>query len=75
MENLYLLCKEYGIENYHIVDGRVNVRCGVNLCGKYLKQIPIGIVTGNFYISRNNLVTLDNSPHEVGGNMIYLIIN
>jgi hypothetical protein len=63
------LCKKYGIRNYTIVDGLVNVDGGVNLYSRRLTQLPVrfGIVTGFFDCGNNKLTTLEGSPKEVGG--------
>jgi hypothetical protein len=63
------ICDNYGIRNYTIVDGLVNVDGDVNLRGKGLTKLPVqfGIVTGNFLCWENNLTTLEGSPREVIG--------
>jgi hypothetical protein len=63
------ICKEYGIKNYTIVDGKVNVNGDVYLTYIGLLKLPVsfGIVTGNFYCSDNKLTSLEGCPDSVGG--------
>jgi hypothetical protein len=63
------ICKKYGISNYTIVDGLVNVDGNVNLYNKGLTEIPLrfGRVSGDFDCSCNKLTTLKGSPLYVSG--------
>jgi hypothetical protein len=63
------ICKRYGITNYTIDNGLVNVNGNVYLKGYVLYELPVrfGIVTGDFNCSNNNLTTLKGSPKEVHG--------
>jgi hypothetical protein len=62
------ICKKYGIENYTINNGLVDVDGDVDLNSRRLDKLPLtfGMVTGNFYCSYNQLKTLEGSPREVG---------
>ena len=64
------ICEKYKIENYTIVDGKVNVNGNVNLTYRGLTKLPIsfGVVTGDFNCGYNNLTTLEGCPSSVGGN-------
>jgi hypothetical protein len=70
---IHKLCKEYGIENYTInnglvdVDGNVDLR---NLNKEELTKLPIkfGIVSGFFDCSNNHFTSLIGAPLKVGGN-------
>ena len=66
------ICKKYGIENWSIRDGLVDVDGDVNLCGVGLTELPLkfGKVSGEFDCSHNNLTTLEGVPKEVSGNFI-----
>jgi hypothetical protein len=67
--NIENICKEYGIENYTIVDGKVNVDGDVDFSDRGLTKLPLSFgVTGNFYCGENQLTTLEGSPSNVGGN-------
>jgi len=64
------LCDEYGIENYTInEDGSIDVNGNVTLSGGNFKKLPLKFnkVSGNFYCSRNELITLEGAPKYVGG--------
>ncbi len=73
------LCKKYGIKNYTIVDGLVNVDGNVDLDGKKLTnrfldalaEIPIkfGHVSGDFRCHYNELTSLVGAPQSVGGDV------
>ena len=66
--NIENICKEYGIENYTIVDGKVNVDGDVDFSDRGLTKLPLSFgVTGNFYCGENQLTTLEGSPSSVGG--------
>jgi hypothetical protein len=66
----YSICRKYGIKNYTIKNGIVDVEGNVDLSGIGLTHLPLkfGKVTGNFDCSRNQLTSLEGSPIEVGGN-------
>ena len=66
------ICKKYGIENYTIVDGLVNVDGNVDLSYSDLNELPLrfGRVTGDFFCSSNNLTTLKGCPLYVSGNFV-----
>ena len=63
------ICQEYGIENYTIEDGLVNVRGDVDLACKNLTELPLkfGKVTGYFSCHNNQLTSLEGCPQTVGG--------
>jgi hypothetical protein len=63
------ICKKYGIENYTIVDGKVNVNGDVDLTDRGLVKLPVsfGAVTGSFYCVSNKLTSLEGAPNSVGG--------
>lgn len=61
-----------GVDAYEIDDNLVvNVLGDVNLKNKNLDYLPVqfGTVTGNFYVNKNNLITLKGSPYVVEGNL------
>jgi hypothetical protein len=62
------ICEKYGITNYTIVDGKVNVKGSVIMQGQKLKKIPLifGEVTGNFNCGSNFLTSLEGCPDIVG---------
>jgi len=67
---IFALALKYGIKNYKVVNGLVNVNGNVNLMMmKKLKKLPIkfGEVTGSFRCEYNELVTLEGAPNKVGG--------
>ena len=66
---IHELCKKYGIENYTINNGLVDVDGDVDLCNENLTKLPIkfGNVSGDFYCGNNQLKTLEGCPEEVGG--------
>ena len=69
-EEVSKICKKYGITNWSInQDGLVDVNGNVRLGSKKLKKLPLkfGMVTGHFYCSDNNLITLEGAPRSVGG--------
>jgi hypothetical protein len=68
-EEIHLICKKYGIENYTINNGVVDVNGDVNLDDKVLTKIPLnfGVVSGNFWCSNNKLTSLEGCPSHVGG--------
>ena len=64
------ICKKYGIENWSInQDGLVDVDDDVDLERKRLTKLPLkfGIVSGNFFCSRNELTTVEGAPKSVDG--------
>jgi hypothetical protein len=66
---IHELCEKYGIENYTINNGLVDVSGNVNLSDKKLSKLPIkfGNVSGDFYCDTNQLTSLDGTPQFVGG--------
>src|SRR5574343_1975689 len=66
--NIHEVCREYGIRNYTISNGLVDVDGDVDLSGKQLDRLPLnfGKVTGDFYCSHTNLTTLEGAPKWVG---------
>ena len=62
------LCKKYGIENYTINNGLVDVDGDVDLSDGNLTKLPIkfGNISGYFYCSSNQLTTLEGAPQSVG---------
>jgi len=62
------ICKEYGIKNWSLVDGLVNVDGNVNLYYMGLTELPLkfGTVTGSFDCIRNKLTSLVGCPNRVG---------
>ena len=63
------ICYKYGIENYTINNGVVDVDGDVDLSYKGLTNLPLkfGVVTRYFDCSSNKLISLEGSPREVGG--------
>ena len=66
---IHELCKKYGIENYTINNGLVDVDGDVDLSSKKLTKLPIkfGNVSGHFNCVNNQLTTLEGAPESVGG--------
>ena len=66
---IHELCKKYGIKNYTINNGLVDVDGDVKLSNKNLKKIPIkfGNVIGHFKCYNNQLTSLEGAPQLVGG--------
>ena len=64
------ICKQYGIQNWSLEGGLVNVQGNVDLYNKGLTHIPLkfGVVTGSFECSVNKLTSLEGCPLRVGGN-------
>lgn len=58
--DIHDICTKYGITNYTINNGVVDVSGDVNLSGRKLTELPLkfGKVTGNFHCSYNILTTL-----------------
>jgi hypothetical protein len=63
------ICKKYGIKNWTIIDGLVDVDGDVDLSHRRLTKLPLkfGRVSGYFYCDYNNLTTLEGAPKEVVG--------
>ncbi len=63
------LCDQYGILNYTIKDGLVNVDGDVDLSDENLTKLLVkfGQVTGNFNCNENYLTDLKGSPKKVNG--------
>jgi hypothetical protein len=63
------ICKEYGITNYTINGGLVDVDNDVDISSKSLTKLPLifGKISGNFSCSYNKLVSLEGAPKFVGG--------
>jgi len=63
------ICKEFGIMNWSLVDGLVNVDDCVNLYWNELTELPLkfGRVTGYFDCGVNNLTSLVGCPNRVEG--------
>jgi hypothetical protein len=63
------ICKKFGIENWSIRDGLVDVDGHVYLSHRRLTKLPLkfGRVSGGFYCWNNNLTTLEGAPKEVVG--------
>jgi hypothetical protein len=64
------ICSSYGIEDYEVVNGLVNVNGDVNLYNNRLTKLPLkfGEVTGDFRCNGNELTSLEGCPSSVGGN-------
>ena len=62
------ICEEYGIRNWSLERGLVNVQGSVDLRDRVLTHIPLkfGIVTGYFWCNMNNLTSLEGCPLRVG---------
>lgn len=72
-EEIHLICGKYNIQNYSInSDGSIDVDGNLNIVNRNLYTIPIKFnkVSGYFDCSWNNLISLENSPIEVGGDFI-----
>jgi len=69
LEDIDSICRKWGIENYTVKDGLVNVDGYVHLDCKNLTKLPLkfGEVTGYFECSRNQLTSLEGAPTRVGG--------
>jgi len=76
---IHKICRKYGIDNYIInPDGSIDVDDGVDLYDeKGLTEIPLKFnkVSGNFWCSSSNLISLEGSPKEVDGNFSCSINN
>jgi hypothetical protein len=68
-EQIADICKKFGIENWSIRDGLVDVDGDVNLSHRRLTKLPLkfGRVSGKFDCRNNKLTTLEGAPKEVGG--------
>ena len=53
------ICQRYGITNYTINNGLVDVDASVDLASRKLTKLPLqfGKVTGNFFCGNNQLTT------------------
>jgi len=71
---IHKICKKYKIKNYTInSDGSIDVDVAVNLYNeKGLTKLPVKFnkVSGNFWCSSSNLISLEGSPTEVNGNFL-----
>lgn len=65
------ICKKYGIKNYTVRDGLVDVDASVNLAYKDISELPLsfGIVNGSFDCREIGLTTLKGCPIEVASNL------
>ena len=63
-ESIHKACEKYGIKDYQIVDGKVNVEGDVDLSRKNLIRLPVrfGIVKGFFWCNGNKLTSLEGCP-------------
>jgi hypothetical protein len=63
------ICKKFGIENWTIIDGLVDVDGDVYLSHRSLTKLPLkfGRVSGYFSCYNNKLTTLEGAPKEVSG--------
>lgn len=69
-DQIDLICKDYGIENYTInSNGTIDVLGEVRLVKISMQELPISFryVTGDFIIGINRLTTLKGCPSVVGG--------
>ena len=64
------ICQRYGITNYTINNGLVDVDASVDLASRKLTKLPLqfGKVTGNFFCDSNQLTSLEGAPKTVEGN-------
>ena len=69
-KNIDAICQRYGITNYTINNGLVDVDESVNLSSRKLTKLSLqfGKVTGNFFCDNNQLTTLEGGPKWVEGN-------
>ncbi|MCK9477782.1 MAG: hypothetical protein M0R46_17855 [Candidatus Muirbacterium halophilum] len=64
------ICEIYNIKNYTINDdGSIDVDGNVDLFNKGLKVLPLKFrkVSGDFYCSYNQLISLEGAPQSIGG--------
>ena len=63
------ICEEFGIDNWSLESGLVNVDDHVDLSHFGLTHIPLkfGVVTGCFHCGYNKLTSLEGCPLRVGG--------
>jgi hypothetical protein len=63
------ICKKWGIKNYTVKEGLVNVHGDVNLSVRELTKLPLkfGEVSGDFHCHYNQLTSLEGAPTRVGG--------
>lgn len=67
------ICLKLGLTNFNINDDdTVDVRGDVHFYSRLFGKIPIkfGHVSGDFYISKCGLVSLEGSPKTVGGDFV-----
>ena len=66
---IHELCKKYGITNYTINNGLVDVDGNVDLSDENLTKLPIkfGNISGDFRCGNNQLTSLKGAPESVGG--------
>jgi hypothetical protein len=72
-EDIDAICRRYGIRNYTVnSDLSISVDGGVDLHYKKLTKLPVKFkeVSGDFWLSGNNLTSLEGSPERVGGYLI-----
>ena len=69
LEGVTQICNKYEIDDWKLVDGRVNVTSSVKLSDEKLSRLPLlfGRVGGDFECSDNRLTTLEGAPNEVVG--------
>ena len=70
IDDIESICRKYGIKNYTVNDdGSVDVDGNVNLRNLGLTKLPIKFrnVSGDFYCSNNQLISLEGCPQSVGG--------
>jgi hypothetical protein len=67
LDNIADICNEYGIINYIINDGLVDVDGDVDITNKSLTELPLrfGKITGDFNCSYNKLTSLEGAPKSV----------
>ena len=63
------ICREFGISNWSLERGLVNVQGSVDLRYRVLTHIPLkfGVVGDSFNCGGNKLTSLEGSPVRVGG--------
>jgi hypothetical protein len=68
-EDIDSICKKFGIKNYTINEGSIDIDGDVDLRNKGLTKIPLkfGKVSGNFSCGYNQLESLSGAPLSVGG--------
>ena len=68
-KEIHEICKKYGITNYKINNGLVDVDGDVSLWNKQLTHLPLnfGEIRGDFNCGGNKLTTLKGCPVRVNG--------